>query len=199
MSLILAMCLFSLSMSISPGPVNLITLSTGINHGFRKAMPFVSGATLGFTLLLLAIGIGIGEIAASNGVFLQILSYAGTGYICYLGYRIATVSPHIELGHGNRPGLLQGFILQWMNPKAWIACLSGISVFNLTQSKEMLFVFIVLYFVICYASIASWALAGAKIKRLLTDPRYLRALNLSMGIVLIIVALYLFSRQVEGL
>jgi threonine/homoserine/homoserine lactone efflux protein len=64
MSVIFAMCLFSLSMSISPGPVNLITLSTGVNHGFKNAMPFVSGATLGFTLLLLMVGLGLGGLAS---------------------------------------------------------------------------------------------------------------------------------------
>jgi threonine/homoserine/homoserine lactone efflux protein len=199
MSIILAMCLFALSMSISPGPVNLLTLSTGVNHGFRQAMPFVSGATLGFTLLLLLIGVGIGEIAASSEGFLQMLAYVGSGYICYLGFKIATAKPQIELDHGTRPGLLQGFLLQWLNPKAWMACLSGVSVFNLADSATMLFVFIGVYFVICYASIASWALVGAKIKHLLVAPGNLRLLNLVMGMTLILVACYLFSLQAVDL
>jgi len=189
------MCLFSLSMSISPGPVNLLTLSTGINHGFRQAMPFVSGATIGFTLLLLIIGVGIGEIAASSEGFLQLLAYVGTGYICYLGFKIATAKPQLELDRDTRPGLLQGILLQWLNPKAWMACLSGVSVFNLADSETMLAVFIGLYFVICYASIASWALVGAKIKNILVAPGNLRLLNLTMGMTLILVACYLFSLQ----
>ena len=43
MSMIFAMCSFALSMSISPGPVNLLTLSSGINHGFLRTLPFVAG------------------------------------------------------------------------------------------------------------------------------------------------------------
>ena len=52
MTLIFAMCSFALSMSISPGPVNLVTLSSGINHGFLRTLPFVAGASIGFSLLL---------------------------------------------------------------------------------------------------------------------------------------------------
>jgi threonine/homoserine/homoserine lactone efflux protein len=39
MSLILAMFMFALTMSISPGPVNMVIISSGANHGFRKTLP----------------------------------------------------------------------------------------------------------------------------------------------------------------
>jgi len=52
MSILIAMCIFSLTMSISPGPMNMVIVSSGANHGVRWTMPFVSGATIGFTLLL---------------------------------------------------------------------------------------------------------------------------------------------------
>ena len=93
MSIILAMSLFSLSMSISPGPVNFITLSTGANHGFRSAVPFVSGATICFTLLLLLIGMGLGQLAEDHAAFLDLLGYGGSALICYMGYKIATSDP----------------------------------------------------------------------------------------------------------
>ncbi len=118
MSVILAMCLFSLSMSISPGPVNLITLTTGVNHGVRKAMPFVSGATLGFTLLLLFVGLGVGLLAAENTELMQLLGYIGTGFICYMGFKIATAKPELNLAAEQHPSFVQGFLLQWLNPKA---------------------------------------------------------------------------------
>jgi threonine/homoserine/homoserine lactone efflux protein len=51
-----AMLMFSLTMSISPGPVNMVIISS--SHGFRKTLPFVSGATIGFTLLLILVGFG---------------------------------------------------------------------------------------------------------------------------------------------
>ena len=58
MTLLLAMLSFSLVMSITPGPVNMIILSSGISYGVKRTIPYVSGATVGFTLLLLLIGFG---------------------------------------------------------------------------------------------------------------------------------------------
>lgn len=62
MSLLLSMAAFALASSISPGPVNLVALSAGAQFGLRPAMRHVTGATLGFTLLLLMIGLGLSEL-----------------------------------------------------------------------------------------------------------------------------------------
>ncbi len=199
MTVIIAMCLFSLSMSISPGPVNLITLSAGINHGFRRTMPFVSGATIGFTLLLLLIGLGMGSILSINDIFPTILAVGGTAFISYIGYKIAVSKPEINVSSSEIPGFWQGFLLQWLNPKAWSACLAGLSAFNLANSHEKLAIFISLYFVICYISIASWALVGERVKTLFEKPRSVRILNMVMGGSLIMVALYLLFLQVIAL
>jgi threonine/homoserine/homoserine lactone efflux protein len=95
MSLIIAMSLFALSMSVSPGPVNLVTFSSGLNYGFLPSLPFVAGAALGFTLLLVVVGLGLGEIVALSPVLMQLLAYAGTAFICYMGYKIATAHPEL--------------------------------------------------------------------------------------------------------
>lgn len=39
MTLLLAMISFSLAMSITPGPVNMIILSSGINFGIKRTIP----------------------------------------------------------------------------------------------------------------------------------------------------------------
>ena len=62
MSLFLSMAAFALASSISPGPVNIVALSSGAQFGLRVAMRHVSGATIGFTLLLLLIGLGLSEV-----------------------------------------------------------------------------------------------------------------------------------------
>ena len=51
-TLFLSMAAFALAASISPGPVNIVALSSGAQYGFRPSLRHVSGATLGFTLLL---------------------------------------------------------------------------------------------------------------------------------------------------
>lgn len=59
-SLLLSMAGFALAMSISPGPVNLVALGTGARYGFTASLRHVVGATLGFILLLLLMGLGLG-------------------------------------------------------------------------------------------------------------------------------------------
>jgi threonine/homoserine/homoserine lactone efflux protein len=125
MSLIIAIALFALTMSISPGPVNMVTLSTGVNHGFWPTMPFVSGAVTGYTLLLVAIGLGMSQLVEQVPVFLDVLTYCGVSFICYMGYKIAVSKPSIESGSAKRPNFFHGFLMQWLSPKAWIAGLSG--------------------------------------------------------------------------
>jgi threonine/homoserine/homoserine lactone efflux protein len=195
MSLIIAMSLFALSMSVSPGPVNLVTFSCGLNYGFLPSLPFVAGAASGFTVLLVFVGLGLGEVIAREHSAMQILTFAGTAFICYMGYTIATAEPEMPGRIENRPGFFKGVALQWLNPKAWIASLSGISAFDATLGNG-LFTFASLYIVICFASIAVWAFAGAKVSSLVHDTRYLQWCNRIMGGLLILVAVYLLSLQV---
>lgn len=192
LSVIFAMCLFALTMSLSPGPVNLISLSTGVNHGFKSAMPFVFGATIGFTVLLLLVGLGIGRFAAQNPLALEVLGYIGAAFIAYLGYKIARSTPDIKVSSkASLPTFHQGFFLTWLNPKAWIASLAGVSAFGLANSSLMLSIFVSLYFFICYACISSWALLGSKVTVLLAKPKNLQIFNRAMGGSLMIVALSL--------
>jgi threonine/homoserine/homoserine lactone efflux protein len=190
MSLIIAMSLFALSMSVSPGPVNLVTFSSGLNYGFLPSLPFVAGAALGFTLLLVVVGLGLGQMVALSPALMQVLTYAGTAFICYMGYKIATAHPELPGAPERQPHFFQGAALQWLNPKAWIASLSGVSAFEATLGNG-LFVFASLYLVICFFSVAVWAFAGARVSGLLRDRSNLLWCNRVMGGLLIIVATYL--------
>lgn len=190
MSLFIPMCLFALSMSVSPGPVNMVTFSSGLNYGFLPSVPFVAGAALGFTLLLLVVGLGLGEIVALSPLLMQILAYAGTAFICYMGYKIATAHPELPKASERQPHFFQGAALQWLNPKAWIASLSGVSAFETTLGNGLI-VFASLYLVICFFSVAVWAYAGARVGEMLHDSGKLQWCNRVMGGLLVIVAFYL--------
>lgn len=194
--MIIAMCLFALSMSVSPGPVNMVTFAQGMNHGFLASLPFVAGAAAGFTLLLVVIGLGLGELIELYPLAIRLLTFAGTAFICYMGFKIATAHPQLPETARSKPGPLHGAALQWLNPKAWIAAMSGVTAFEATPGQG-LFVFAGLYLVICFWSVALWALAGAKVSDLLRDPRYLLWCNRAMGSLLIALACYLLSMQFQ--
>lgn len=191
MSLLCAMFSFSLAMSITPGPVNMIILSSGIYNGVKKTIPYVSGATIGFSLLLLFTGLGFFEFIKTYPFFLTHLAIGGSLYIIYMGYKIASSKPELEVKKKNVPKFYEGFLLQWVNPKAWIACVSGVVIFASAESYVPFLTFTSIYFVVCYASLSAWAVLGTKVSFLLNSHFRLRFFNLSMGILLIATAIYL--------
>lgn len=195
MSLLIAMISFSLSMSISPGPVNMVTVSSGMNYGIRKTLPFVSGSTIGFTLLLLFIGLGFSQVISKYPNFLNYLTFAGSLFIVYMGYLIATATPELNIKKQKRPTFLQGFLLQWLNPKAWVACLAGASLFSVPNSSREFLLFSLIYFIVCFLSLFSWSLLGDKSSKLLDSRLKLRVFNFTMGCALITTAVYLVYAQ----
>ncbi len=195
MDLIFAMFLFSLSMSISPGPVNMIILSSGASLGFLRTLPFVSGATTGFTLLLTIIGFGFGTVIEGHLLFFKYLNAAGSAVIIYIGYKIASSQPELSLSKSEAPGFVQGFLLQWLNPKAWIACASGVVLFSEPSNNTLLIVFIMIYFLVCFISLAVWAVLGKSISKLLNSGRRMRVFNSCMGGMLVVTAIYMLVAQ----
>lgn len=186
MSIWLSMVVFSFTMSISPGPVNLVALTSGLNHGFVASLKFVFGATLGFIVLLFVIGFGLGAANETFPSIIKLLTYVGCAYLGYVGIKIYMDRGELEEVESAipLPSFQQGWLLQWLNPKAWIACLAGCSAFNVYTSNARLLQFLLIYFVICFIGIGCWAFAGRKIQIWLRSPTSVKAFNKIMGLVL---------------
>ncbi len=191
MSILFAMFLFAFVMSISPGPVNIVILSSGINYGIRSTLPYVSGATIGLMLLLLLTGFVFEQFIKDYPLFLTAIAMGGSLYIMYMGYKIAASRPDIDVNKQNVPKFYEGFLMQWLNPKAWLACVSGVSLFVSAQSDGALLTFTSIYFPVCYVSLTAWAILGDKVSFLLQSHSRLRFFNISIGGLLIVTAVYL--------
>ncbi len=192
MSLTLSMAAFALASSISPGPVNLVALSAGAHYGARAAMRHVTGATLGFTLLLVLIGLGLHELLALWPGLTEGIRLAGVAFLLYMAWRLA--SDRGELGNGkpaSRPSLAYGALMQWLNPKAWLASVAGMGAYAADGEIGRIGQFAVVYFVVCYASIACWAWAGSFLQGYLRVPARLRRFNRVLAALLAASALYL--------
>ncbi|EPY4258239.1 LysE family translocator [Klebsiella variicola] len=195
MVLMATMFLYSLALSFSPGPVNMVIISSGVMHGFRKTFAFVSGATLGFTLLLIFVSFGLYTVIASHPSFFKYLNVLGSIFILYQGYKIATSQPDWSLKKGNAPGFVQGVLMQWFNPKAWAACTSGTTLFSEPSTSLPLILFIIIYFFICYISLSIWAIFGDEMSTFLQGRAQMRIFNLLMGGVLCVIACYMLYPQ----
>ncbi len=181
MSLLIAMFSFSLAMSISPGPVNMVIVSSGASYGIRKTFSFVSGGAIGFTLLLLFVGLGFSKVIDLYPYFLKYLAIAGSLFIVYMGYFMMTSKAELDIKEHKQPTFIQGFLLQWLNPKAWIACMAGVSLFSVPNNHQAFLTFTSVYFVVCYFSLFSWSVLGHKAAVLLSSELRLKLFNQLMG------------------
>lgn len=188
LTLILSMATFALVASLSPGPVNLVGFNTGLTHGWRPALWHVAGATLGFVVLLVAVGLGLHGVLAAWPMLLWVLRAAGALFLLYLAWKLARASGDLGTGQLRHcPGFHDGALLQWLNPKAWLAAAAGVALF-VGEDRGRLALFAVLYLVICFASLACWAVAGEWLRgRALAAPR-LRLLNRGLAVLLVLCA-----------
>jgi threonine/homoserine/homoserine lactone efflux protein len=192
MTLLLSMAAFALASSISPGPVNLVALSAGARYGLRASLWHVTGATLGFTLLLLAMGLGLQQLLQQWPPLKTLLHGAGVAFLLYMAYGLARDDGRLDSGKAQRaPGLLSGAAMQWLNPKAWLAALAGMGAYAADGELGVVGQFAALYFVICYLSLACWAYAGAFLRQYLLQPWRMRLFNRGLALLLVASALYL--------
>jgi threonine/homoserine/homoserine lactone efflux protein len=122
----------------------------------------------------------------------QLISIAGVVFLLYLAYQLASDDGRLSTAQGHKvPSALGGALMQWLNPKAWLACLAGMGAFVADGDVLMVWVFSLLYLVICWLSLASWAWAGASLRAYLKQASAVRWFNRGMAVLLAGCALYL--------
>lgn len=191
MSLTLSMAGFALAASISPGPVNIVALGSGARHGLRQTLGHVTGATLGFCLLLVLCGLGLHALLQQWPVFGVALHWGGVALLLYMAWKLASGGGELD-GECRKtaPSAWQGAAMQWLNPKAWLAAVAGVGAYTGGEPSS-LWLFAWIYGPICFASVACWAWAGSVIRHSLSEPRYLRRLNRGLATLLVLSAAYL--------
>ena len=192
MSLMISMAAFALVASITPGPVNIVALSSGARFGFRASQRHVAGATLGFVLLLVLMGLGLHELLQRWPALTQGVQWAGVAFLLYMAFKLAADNGQVQAGESAQaPSMLYGAIMQWLNPKAWLACVAGMGAFVADGEARLVWQFAAIYLVICYASVGCWAYAGTFLRGFLHNPAGMRLFNRTMALLLVVSAVYL--------
>lgn len=192
LSLYLSMAAFALAASITPGPVNILVLSSGVQYGFRPSLRLVFGATAGFCLLLLMIGLGLHELLETFPQLTTIIQWAGVAFLLFMAWKLAMSDG--ELGRGDAksgPKAITGAVMQWLNPKAWLASIAGMGAYAASGAPTLIWEFTAIYFVVCFVSVACWAYAGAFLSRFLGEPSRVQMFNRAMAVLLAASAVYL--------
>ena len=192
MSLVISMAAFALVASITPGPVNIVALSSGARYGFRASQRHVAGATLGFVLLLVLMGLGLHELLEIWPGLTQVVQWAGVAFLLFMAFKLASDNGQVNAkDSGRAPSMLYGALMQWLNPKAWLACVAGMGAFVANGEARLIWQFAAVYLVICYVSVGCWAYAGTFLRGYLNNPAGMRLFNRSMALLLAGSAAYL--------
>ncbi|VEF11616.1 lysine exporter protein LysE/YggA [Pseudomonas fluorescens] len=192
MSLIVSMAAFALAASITPGPVNIVALSAGAQFGFRASQRHVAGATLGFVLLLVLMGLGLHEVLKLWPFMTRVVQLAGVVFLLFMAWKLAIDNGQLNTSDSARaPSMLHGALMQWLNPKAWLACIAGMGAFVADGEARLVWQFAAVYLVICYLSVGCWAYAGTFLRGYLTNAQGMRLFNRVMAGLLVVSAAYL--------
>lgn len=185
--IVLGLAVFSLVSSITPGPNNLMLMASGANFGFRRTIPHMLGVALGFTFMVLLIGVGLIQLFDAFPLSYTILKVVSVVYLLYLAWKIGSAAPpEADPRAGGTPfTFIQAALFQWVNPKAWTMALTAISVYSPSQSTAAIAFVAAVFGAINLPCISLWTTLGQQMQRLLTNPARLRAFNISMALILV--------------
>ncbi|UYG00463.1 LysE family translocator [Halomonas sp. GD1P12] len=179
--------LFMMSMTLTPGPNNLMLTASGANFGVRRTLPHMGGIVGGCFCLYLAIALGLGTLFERFPVLQWSLRWAGSAYLLYLAYKIATAPPpnlSDTRARGKPLTFGQAALFQLANPKAWVLGLALIAGF-LPENGPMLLNAVLLVGMAELTALPCllvWAVFGVAIGRFIKTAAAWRAFNVTMGL-----------------
>ncbi|MGN6579948.1 MAG: LysE family translocator [Bordetella sp.] len=191
--------LFILVSSITPGPNNAMLASSGLTFGMQRSVPHLLGVSLGFALMVLLVGLGLGAVFTREPLVYQVLKYLGAAYLLYLAWKIANSGSMQDSRTRTRPfTFLQAAMFQWVNPKAWVMAVGIVATYTPQQGFfGNLVIATLACIVINLPCVGLWVLFGSTLRRWLHKPGIVRGFNVSMAL-LLVASLYPVALQLAG-
>jgi threonine/homoserine/homoserine lactone efflux protein len=186
--LLIAFVVFAAVMYFTPGPNNVMLLSSGLTYGFRRTLPHIAGITVGMAIMIAAVGVGLGTIFIAYPLLQTILKYAGAAYLIYLAVMIA-MSGAAKSEQDNRRGPMTfwgAVLFQWINVKGWVMVIGSITAYAAIAAFPWNIVIqTLIVFIVGIPATVAWALFGSVLRPVLRSPRAVHAFNIVMALLLL--------------
>jgi len=186
--LVAAVLPFALSTTLTPGPNTILVTASGATFGFRRTVPHLLGILIGFPVMMVAVGWGLGALFVAHPALHGVLRWVGAAYLLFLAWKIATARASDAAGARGRPmSFLQSLAFQWVNPKAWIMSISAAATFTSPAGDPRRETLVIAAVFACVALpvLPAWALFGVALRRWLSSERALRIFNTTMAALLV--------------
>ena len=190
MEIYLAILVFAISSTVTPGPNNIMIMTSGLNFGVKRSMPHLLGICLGFPLMVVAVGLGFSAVFEKFPIVHEIIKVLGVTYLLYLAWLVASSAPTSMEGDkkSNPLTFMQAALFQWVNPKAWVMATGAIAAYTSQDTTMLLQVMVISlsFFVVSFPCVGVWLIFGSGLKRFLTEAKYQRVFNISMALLLVV-------------
>lgn len=169
----------------SPGPNNILLLSTASKYGLKKNLKLLLGIWTGSLSLMCLCGIFCSILSSIIPGIAPIMKYVGAAYILYLAWQTLNRRPPTENTKEKEPSYLMGLLLQLLNVKIIIYGLTMFSSFILPHETRIPVLFLFAVYLMILGGIGNliWACAGNILKRFYTA--HYKFMNLIMALLLL--------------
>ncbi|MSP83919.1 MAG: LysE family translocator [Alphaproteobacteria bacterium] len=182
-----ALVMFAFVMSITPGPNNVLLLTSGVNFGWARTVPLMLGVGVGFMLMIVLVGLGFGQVFVRFPWTHAAVQIVGIVYMLWLAWTFANAGAIREGEAKARPmTFLQGAAFQWVNPKGWAIAVTATAAYTMPDAFTLSVLIVALVFgLVTVPSVSCWALFGTWMRRFLSRPRTVRVFNVTMALLLV--------------
>lgn len=190
---------FATAMSFSPGPNTMLATALAANFGLCRTWRFVVAVPAGWTLMMLACGLGLGALVFALPWLRVAVKTVGVLYLVWLAWKLAgsrALAPAAAATQG--VGFWQGVGLQFVNVKAWMLALALAAGWVTTSAGhastnpgERLAIVCAVMAAFALSSNAAYALAGSLLRGWLAQGQRLLWFNRAMAALLVVTALWM--------
>lgn len=180
MELLLPLATFAFVASITPGPNNVMLSASGVAFGMQRTLPHLAGVSVGFLLLLVVCGSGVGAVLVKFPSATLALKTVGTLYLLYLAWRLRNaLAPRSDDATARPLTFTEAVAFQFVNPKGWLMAVTAMSVFVPDLEPRWLAVAVAcgVFWIVNLPCVYTWAVLGARLKRWLANERRQRWLG----------------------
>ncbi len=192
-----SLILFTLVTLATPGPNNLMIMTSGLNFGVRASIPHYLGIVFGFPLMIFMVGYCLGDLMMRSEFLRHSLQVGGILYLSWLAWKIASAaSVSAKEGKAQPFTLWQSLIFQWLNVKGWVIVVALVASFVSPANlfHDLCFACMI-YLVFGMVNTFIWLGGGYYLRRWLNEPVKLRVFNVSMAVILLVSLLPIISEE----
>ena len=179
--------LFVSIVSMTPGPNNLLLAASGANYGFYRTLPHMCGVIVGFAIMVVASGFGLGMLLNEFPQVILPLKIMSVSFLLYLSWRIATGEAHVIEGKSQPLTFLPAVLFQTINPKgiSFLLSIMGAQVSDAEPLLPQLIPLFILLPAFTVLSAFTWTMFGTAIGKLMQSQGAFRVFNLVMASLLV--------------